>query len=86
MSKVILSDDLIVALGRLLGEDYNRRGEAFQNDTQGLFVEAFMQVAKSEFFNDEADLLVAEEEDVIRFFESVAEGNKHAEQQNVKNG
>lgn len=75
MSKVILSDRLVAALGRLLGENFAWRGAEFTNDTEGLFIERFITVAKTGFFNDEADLLVAEEEDVIRFFEKLAEEN-----------
>lgn len=37
MSKVILSDRLVVALGRLVGEDFGWRGKEFTNDTEGLF-------------------------------------------------
>lgn len=79
MSKVILSERLVIILGRLLGEDFAWRGIEFTNDTEGLFIEKFMDNAKTGFFNDEADLFVAEEEDVIRFFEQVAEENGNAE-------
>lgn len=77
MSKVILTEKLVIELGRMIGVKYTQFGHDKFNvgNAEGLFVEAFIDHAKTGYMNDEAEMFVAEEEDVIEFFQKIAEEN-----------
>lgn len=70
MSKVILTTEFVERLGALFGEDFTRRGtDAFMvNDTKGLFIEAFMDITKAVYFDDDAEYITVDEEKAIAFF------------------
>lgn len=78
MTKVILSDKLVVELGRMLGEDYTRFGHHIFNigNAEGLFTEAFVDMTKAEIVDDNAELYQAEDSDVIGFFAGVKPTNE----------
>lgn len=73
MAKITLSQDLIVEIGRLLGEDFDRFGKhPFERgNAEGLFTEAFVQSTKAEFADDDADLFIVEDYEAIGFFKGV---------------
>ena len=68
MSKVILTTEFVERLGALFGEDFTRRGIDMVNDSKGLFVEAFMDVTKAVYFDDNAEYITVDEEKAIAFF------------------
>lgn len=73
MSKVIITHKLLIELGRMLGEDYKRFGSNVFNvgNAEGLFSEAFMDLAKAEHFDNDLEFFVAEEDAVIDFLKGV---------------
>lgn len=73
MSKVILSDKLVVELGRMLGEDYTRFGKNIFNigNAEGIFSEAFIDATKAEIVDDNAELYRAEDDAVIGFMAGI---------------
>lgn len=68
MSKVILTTEFVERLGALFGEDFTRRGIDRVNDTKGLFIEAFMDITKAVYFDDDAEYITVDEEKAIAFF------------------
>lgn len=68
MSKVILTTLFVEQLESLFGEDFTHRGADMTNDTKGLFVEAFMDDTKAEYFDDNCEYISVDEEKVIAFF------------------
>jgi len=73
MAKVILSNKLVVELGRMLGEDYNRFGHNIFNigNAEGLFSEAFVDMTKAEIVDDNAEMYQAEDDEVIGFLAGI---------------